>query len=180
MARKRNNDVPPEPKEKHSLADKKLELELMLMPPGGTLTAGGFFRLWMSGNPFVTGGEPTEEDIEQFLVETGTKKIEDAIAVLDASFRPLDCVQDTSKKGEEPYDGICPEYLADLVASATKSCPMTWHQATEEISLCTLTHLVLATCRANNVKTGRPKDFSELDKWILKRNGIKPKHIGNK
>lgn len=175
MARKRkNDDTPPRVKELHSEADRRLELELMLRPLGGALTAGGFFRLWLSGNPFVVGGRPTPQDIDELLLECGCEEIADATAMLDASFRALECVQDSSKK-ESPYDGICPEYLADLVASATKSCPMTWHQAVEEISLCTLTHLVLATCRANGVKTGRPMDYTAIDKWLLERNGIQPK-----
>lgn len=177
MAGKRSKcDEPPRVRELHTEADKKEELDLMTRPLGGALTAGGFFRLWLRGNPFVVGGNPTVDDIEDFLTECNTEDVGEAMAMLEASFRALDCVNEANRN-DLPYKGICPEYLADLVASATKSCPMTWHEATEEISLCTLTHLVLATCRANGAKTGRPKDFTELDRWILERNGIKPPKI---
>ena len=167
---KNEESIPPEVIEKHSEQDKELELSLMLLPAGGTLTAGGFFRLWLDKNSFVCGTTPTPGDAEKLVRECGCQDLETALEILSASFRALECISETAKSSGSAYEGYSPEWLADIVSGACSVCPMSWEDAVWKISLCTLTHLALANCRRMHLKTGRPKDWTAVDKWLIEQN----------
>lgn len=166
MARKKaNENTPPKAIEKHSKSQILNELRLMLTPSGG-LTAGGFLLL-VSTNPVFVGGEVTEEAVNDVLELTGTTSLEEALEVIKACFRCFECLKGTALEHLEYYT---PEWLADLVGMAGQSCSMTYHDAVWGIPLVALTHLALATYRRNGGKYERPKDFSEVDKWLIEYN----------
>lgn len=141
----------------------------MLASSGGALTAGGLFRMWLAGNPYVCGGTPDESDAGQLLAECHAASVAEAMSAVSASLRALECISADSPR-PAAYDGFGPEWLADIVAGACRACPMGWREAVEEVPLAALTHLALATCRASGVRTGRPMDYSEVDRWLLAAN----------
>ena len=137
-----------------------------MLEPSGGLTAGGFLLLATS-NPLFIGGKVTEEAVKECLALTGCGTIEEALETVKACFRCFECIKQTSEK---PLEYYTPEWLADLIGMANQSCSLTWQQAVWEMPLVALTHLALATYRRNGGKYERPKDFSDMDKWLLKYN----------
>lgn len=154
---------PPEIVEKHSKSQILEELRLMIEPSGG-LTAGGFLLL-ATCNPLFSGeGEVTEEAVEEALTLTKTTNLDDAFAVVQASFRCLECVRASDMRKLDYYT---PEWLADLVGMASQSCNLTWREAVWGMPLAALVHLAMATYRRNGGKYERPKDYTDADKWLL-------------
>lgn len=158
-----NITQPPEIKEKHSKPQIQEELRLMIEPSGG-LTAGGFILL-ATCNPLFSGeGEVTEEAVEEALTLTKTTALDDAFAVVQASFRCLECVRASDMRKLDYYT---PEWLADLVGMANQSCNLTWREAVWGMPLAALVHLAMATYRRNGGRYERPKDYTDADKWLL-------------
>ena len=139
-------------------------------PTGGgyttRLTIADLLSLWLESSPFVMGGAITEDAVEKARRVLGSPDLSASSLLEDIScaLRGFEIIQtDTGKAGHSggDYDGISPEWAADIFASVCRVAPSTtWEDFLHRYPLALVAHLCAASHRANGGHTARPSDFA--------------------
>lgn len=129
------------------------------------LTAGALLRLLLDDSPFLSGGDVFQDDLDRAreILELPDLSADEVVEALATAFRPLECIQplDSKEAHTLDYEGLCPEWFADLYAAVCRSAPATsWNDFLNEMPLATAAHLAAAAHRSNGGHTMRPFDFA--------------------
>lgn len=147
------------------------EMEAMLdeSPERPRLTMGALLRLWLTGSPFIHGGDISEDDlcVAQGILGGGWPASE-IVLELSCALRALEIIPRTQGDGASASNaGICPEWACDIYAAACQVSPsMSWEAFLHRLPLALLFHLVAASVRQNGGRTARPADWTAALKGL--------------